>query len=133
MPRRWPGLSRPLRVEPCPFLCATANLLDAQHRQFLAMAALAAVVLALLLLEHDDLAAARLLDNLRAHGRVRQRRPADSGGVAIANREHVGKGDFAADLAGDAFDHDLVARSDAVLLAASFYDREHCSNPNYIT
>src|SRR6266705_1617803 len=133
MPRRWPGLSRPLRVEPCPFLCATVDLLDPKHGEFLAMATFAPIVLAALLFEHDDLGAARLLHNLRAHRGVRQRRLADRGGVTVVNREDVGERDFGADLAGDAFDHDLVAKPDAVLLAPSFYNREHRLHQNDIS
>src|SRR5437016_5605465 len=92
-PSRCPGLSRPLRDEPPAFLCAILSLLrlrgwfgcppgprpaagrgrgrgadlgDPQHRLMLAVAVLAAVILPALLLEHDDLVGAAVLDQLGA-------------------------------------------------------------------
>ena len=62
-----------------PALCARRNLLDLQNSQFLAMPALAAIVLAPLLLEYDHLGAARLLHDLRRHRRARDHRCADFG------------------------------------------------------
>src|SRR5271169_5858767 len=59
-PRRCPLLSRPLRVLPCPFLCAMTlrsgfDLGHADGGELLAMALVAAIVLAPLLLVHQDL------------------------------------------------------------------------------
>src|SRR5579884_3041344 len=125
MPRRCPGLSRPLRVEPCPFLCATADLLDLEDRQFLTMAMLAAVVLAPLLLEDDYLGAARLLDDPGLDRRACDQRRADCGRVRIAEREHLGDLDMAADIALEPLDGNLVADRDAVLLPACLDDCEH--------
>src|SRR5690348_16839317 len=102
-----------------------ADFLDAQYGEFLAMPPFAPVVLSALFLENEDFSSARLLDNLRANGRIRHGRPADSVRVTVADGEHFRQRDFSADVAGDSFDHDLVAGTDAVLLSASFYDRKH--------
>src|SRR6185369_7965887 len=67
-PRRCPWLSRPLRVLPCPFLCAMERLLrdlgDAHRGDRLPVPAPAAVVLAALLLEDEHLPRTRLRHDL---------------------------------------------------------------------
>src|SRR5690242_8468295 len=86
-PRRRPALSRPLRDEPPAFLCAiccsfhwlrvvhASDFGDAQHCLMLAMTLLAAVVVAPLLLEDDDLGRPLLLNHGGADRRpVEQRR-----------------------------------------------------------
>src|SRR5579863_9440377 len=88
------------------------------------MAALAAIVLAPLLLEYDDLGPARLLYDFRVHRGTLDEWPSDDGAFA-ANRQHLGERDLCADIADEAFDGDLVACSDAVLLSASLYDCKH--------
>src|SRR5512144_1473660 len=76
IPRRRPALSRPLRELPTPFLCAMISsvrgggplrddLRDPDLGQLLTMSCLAAILLALLELEHVDLVAARLRQDLR--------------------------------------------------------------------
>ena len=91
-PSRLPAVSRPLRELPPAFLCAIAcllracdaalrerDVLDPQHRLQLAVAALATIVLAPLLLEHDHLGRPGLLQHLgRDLGAIDQRR-ADPG------------------------------------------------------
>src|SRR4051794_17818916 len=81
-PRRWPELSRPLRLLPCPFLCAMALVRcwcrlrtaleagDAHHRQLLAMTLLAAVVLAALLFEHENLSRLLVTNDLAEHAKA---------------------------------------------------------------
>src|SRR5581483_10620215 len=93
---------------------AALDLLDLEHREFLTVAAFAAVVLTPLLLEYDHLGAARLLHDPRPHRRVSHRRRADHRRVA-ADRKHIAE-----------FDLD----ADAVLLSARPYDCEHGSSPN---
>src|SRR5262245_62105683 len=96
-PSRRPAVSRPLREEPPAFLCAIAlyrasmrrplradDLLDANHRLMLAVAALAARVLAPALLEGDHLGGAALLDDLGDDLGARQRWRADLGLEAFA-------------------------------------------------
>src|SRR5215467_13501273 len=110
-PRRRPALSRPLRDEPPAFLCAMANApqnllgagrdgIDAQHGQVLAMAVLAAVIVTAALLEDDDLVAAGLLDDGRAHRGAGDSRSAGLGRGALADEEHVGKLNRGAGLGG---------------------------------
>ena len=72
-PRRCPLLSRPLRVLPCPFLCAIGGSSAISVTRTVVMRlpvpAAATVVLAALLLEDEDLAVATLGDDLAAHAR----------------------------------------------------------------
>src|SRR5262249_34176419 len=107
-----------------PPLRAHRNLLDPEYRQLLPMPMLAAIVLAPLFLEHDDLAAPRLLHDLRTHGSARDHRSSDFG-VLAPQRQHLGEADFRPDIAGNPLDRELVAYTNAVLLPAGFYDRKH--------
>src|SRR5579864_1986156 len=109
---------------------ASLDLLDLEHGQFLAMAALAPVILALFLLEHDDLGAARLLYDSRTHGRFGNGRHTDHGRFVAADREHVRQFDLGADVAHDTLDGYLVADADAVLLSTCPYDCKHAFDPN---
>jgi hypothetical protein len=104
------------------------DLLDAQDRQLLAMAMFSAIVLSPLLLEDDDLSAARLLDDPRAHRRVRQGWAPNCSRISITNCQHMAKRDFGPDIAFEPFDHDLVARSDPVLFSTSLYDCKHAGS-----
>src|SRR5450432_685180 len=97
---------------------------DLEGSERLAMAALAAVVLAALELEDDDLRPEPLPDDLRLDLR------AANDGVAQLDRvardeEHVLKGDRVAHVPGELLDPDLVARGDPVLLAARLEYRVH--------
>src|SRR3954466_10167201 len=56
-PRRWAWVSRPLREEPRPFLCAILDLRDLDAGQLLAVAGGALVAPLGLELEHADLGA----------------------------------------------------------------------------
>src|SRR5690242_19391881 len=111
-----------------------ADFLDLEYGQFLAMAPLAPIVLPPLFLEYEHLRSARLLNNLCTHGGVgNSRRPDCAGcaGLAVAEREHLGQRNLAADFTRDTLHHDLVALRNAVLLTASFYDCEHWPNSNF--
>src|SRR3984893_18183097 len=109
---------------------APLYFLDLKYGQFLAMAALAPVIFALLLLEHDDLGAARLLHDTRAHGRVGHDWRANYRCFIAADREHIAQFDLGADITLDALDGYLVADADAVLLSACPYDCKHALDPN---
>ena len=88
------------------------------------MPMLAAVVLAPLLLEHDDLGAARLLHDLRAYRGARHDRGPNLG-IFPAQRQDLVKCDFRADFTLNSLDGDLVTDTDAILLSACFYDGKH--------
>src|SRR5690606_14201293 len=81
-PRRCALESRPLRVEPPPFLCAISlpsaqnDFADANFRLALPMTELASIVLPALVLEDDDLLASPVLHDLGGHHRA-----ADEGGA----------------------------------------------------
>src|SRR6185436_2140060 len=88
-PRIFGSESRPLRVEPFPFLCAMALSLDRRdlHRGVvLSMPVLADVVLAAAKLEDHQLVAAALLDDLAGDLGTGNRRLADRDVAAIAGR-----------------------------------------------
>src|SRR5262245_57354872 len=103
-PRRWPWLSRPLRLLPCPFLCAMArrSRLDADHPhrgEHLTMAAVPAVVLAPLLFEHQDLLFLALLQHLSSDACPAHQRAAHLNRTIVSGHEYVGEGDFGAGFA----------------------------------
>src|SRR5579885_3146608 len=114
-------------------LLGAPDLFDSEHGQFLSVTAFAPVILTALFLEHDDLGAARLLHDARAHRCVGHRRGADRRGVIAADREHLAQLDIRADLALDALDRDLGAYADAILLSACPYDGKHPINPNLLS
>ena len=95
----------------------------------LAMTVLAPVILPPLLLEDDDLLAARLLDHLGGDRRAGDRGIAGLGAVA-AKQDHLGKLDDIAGLARDLLDLDDVVGRHAILLAACANDREHVRYPS---
>src|SRR5262245_6619214 len=107
-------------------LAVGEDLGDAEQRQILAMPPLAAVVLAALLLKHDDLATASLLHHLGGNQRASNGRAARLRAVA-AKQQHLADFDDIARLARDALDLDNVVRRHAILLAARANDREHVS------
>src|SRR3954462_3382521 len=76
-PRRLAFESRPLREEPRPFFCALsalpADLGDLDPRQLLAMAGATLVAALGLELEHAQLGAAQVLDDLRGDVRLAER------------------------------------------------------------
>src|SRR3712207_694792 len=76
-PRRLAFESRPLRLEPRPFLCAIASLLpdlgDAEPRELLPVPRAAAVAALGLELEHPQLLAALVADDLRLDRRELRR------------------------------------------------------------
>src|SRR5512143_127650 len=115
-PSRWELLSRPLRLEPWPFLCAISldslsdpDCVDPHGRERLAVAPRAPVVLALLVLEDPDLRVAALLED-RAHDRGALDAGASQPGFAVAaDEEDVLERDGRAHLPRDALDAHHVA------------------------
>src|SRR5690606_28196965 len=77
------------------------NLGDADRRQELAMAALAARILAAALLEGDDLAAAPLCHDFGRDQRAVDERRTDGDLVSVAPGQHMADLDDVADFAGD--------------------------------
>src|SRR5919204_3680768 len=72
-PSRCPALSRPLRVEPAPFLCAIClclDLRDSERRLVLTVAVRLPRPRLVLVLEHLDLRTSSMADDLRGHDRV---------------------------------------------------------------
>src|SRR6478672_11672591 len=90
------------------------------------MPLLAAVVLAPLFLEHDDLVAAEVVEQTRGDKGASDQRAARPRAVA-AKQQHLAKLDDVTGLACDALDLNNVVRRHAILLAARANDREHDS------
>src|SRR6476660_4288607 len=107
-------------------LAVGENLGGAGQRQILAMPLLAAVVLAPLFLEHDDLVAAGLLDHLGSDKGASDQRAARLRAVA-AKQQHLVKLDDVTGLACNALDLNNGVWRHAILLAARANDREHDS------
>src|SRR4029079_15529265 len=102
-PNRLASESRPLRDEPPAFLCAIFLLLpsrsgrldalDLHLGEILAVRVLASIMLAPLLLEHDQMRPARLLDDRTGDLGAAQRRRAELRPVAGVQRQHRVEGD----------------------------------------
>ena len=89
------------------------------------MAVLAAIALAALLFENDDLLVAKLLDDFAGHQRAINERSAQ-GDVGIgANHENVFEGDGIAGFTSELFDADQIIGSNFVLLATGLDDCKH--------
>src|SRR5262245_47688909 len=121
---RYFGLeSRPLRLEPRPFLCAMASLLpdlgDAEPRALLPVPGAPPVAALGLELEHPQLLAALVADDLGLHRRE-LRRVED--GVAVARQQQGRQLDGGAGVVGQPLDEQGLALLDAVLLAAGLDD-----------
>src|SRR6266511_1968603 len=127
-PSRWPAESRPLRVEPAPFLCATAlclDLRDPERRLRLTVPARAALAGLVLVTEDLDLRALAVGHDLRRHFRAAERWLARLHVVAVRDDKDVAERDGVTDLAGDSVDADKGSLFDAVLLAAAADDGVH--------
>src|SRR4051812_28608503 len=131
-PRRWALESRPLRVDPPPFLCAIAaspsaegDVVHAHLGEPLPVALLAAVVLAALVLEDDDLLAAAVADHLGGNRSATQDRRAHLDGVAVGAQEHLAELDRLPRLGFERLDADGLAGLGAILVAADADDGVH--------
>src|SRR5579875_148797 len=129
-PSRCPGESRPLRLDPSPFLCAIAalplrcarsDLADLDLRQLLAVPAPTLVAALGLELEHPQLLAALVREHARAH-------PCGGellGGAAhlpVAHQQRLER-DRLSDRRVQALDVQALPALHAVLLAAAFHYR----------
>src|SRR5438094_103691 len=91
-PSRCPALSRPLRVEPAPFLCAISlslDLGDAERRLVLPVAACFPRPCLVLVLEYPDLRTSSMPDDLRRHDRVGHERGAGADTNAVGEEQHL--------------------------------------------
>src|SRR5262249_37532794 len=118
-PRRLAFESRPLRLEPRPFLCAIASLLpdlgDSEAGGRLPVTRAPAVAALGLVLEHPQLLAALVTDDLGLHGRLRELVGVQHG-IAVAGQQQRDEVDGRADVVGQALDEEGLALLDAVLL-----------------
>src|SRR3954471_10780782 len=125
-PRRLALESRPLRLEPRPFLCAISSAPladggDADARQLLAVARAALVAALGLELEHPELRPALVRDDLGLHGR-RAQPGAVEHGIPVAGQQQRPQRDRGADVVGQALHEQRLPLDDAVLLAAGLDD-----------
>src|SRR5215813_2339846 len=106
-------------------LAVGQDLGDAEDREVLAVAVLAAVVVPALLLEDQHLVALALGDDGGADAGAAYERGADGDLVAVAEHQDLAELDDLAGSAGQALDLDHVVGGDPVLLAAGADDCEH--------
>src|SRR4029077_10852541 len=109
------------------------DLGDAQHRDLVAITALAARILAAALLERDDLRATLVLQHLGCHRRAGNRRCTKHRRFS-ADQQNFAQLHDRTDIAGDLANLEHIIRNDAVLPAAGSDDCEHrfipsCSIP----
>src|SRR5690348_14066892 len=129
IPRYFGLLSRPLRDEPTPFLCAMrssasaeSDVVDLHFREALPVALLLRVVLPALHLEDDDLVAKAVLHDLAGDLRPGEGGHAGLDVVAVAAEEDIVELDGPTGLAHDGGDAIFLARLDTELLAAGADD-----------
>src|SRR5215217_3148483 len=126
-PRRLALESRPLRLEPRPFLCAMGSVLlpadarDPDPRQVLTVAGAATVAALGLELEHAQLRAALVTDDLGLHDGLLEAVGVE-GGIAVAGHQQGGQLHGRAHVVRQALDEQGLALFDAVLLAAGLDD-----------
>src|ERR1700730_11375483 len=132
MPRCCPGGSRPLREEPCPFLCAMVvidlsggDAGDLQLGVGLAVAADAVPAL-FLRAEVPELAVLAVRDHLGLHLRAADERGTHLHACALADEEHLER-HLGADRLLQLLHLEEVALLDAILLAAR---PDHCVHPS---
>src|SRR3954454_24688359 len=121
-PRRLALESRPLRLEPRPFLCALlsaprADRRDADARQLLAVAGAPLVAALGLELEHAELGPALVRDDLGLDARGRQPVALEDR-VAVAGQQQRPQRHGGAHVVGQPLDEQGLALAHAVLLAA---------------
>src|SRR4051794_3967964 len=125
-PRRLELESRPLREEPRPFLCAISGSLaldrrDADARQFLTVPRAALVAALGLELEHAELGATQVFNDLGLDGGLGQAVPLEDG-IAVACEQQWLQRDGGADVVGQTLDQEGLALDHAVLLTAGSDD-----------
>src|SRR6185503_5610873 len=129
MPWYFGLLSRPLREEPTPFLCAIwilssaeLDVVDHDFGEALPVTPLARVVLPALVLEDDDLLAASVSNDLAGHLGALQQRHAGAHVVAVRTEQHLVELHVRALVADERRDAVFLPRLDTELLAAGFDD-----------
>src|SRR3954451_160664 len=125
-PRRFALESRPLRLEPRPFLCAMSRLPladrgDPDARELLAMAGAALVSALGLELEDAQLRAALVRDDLGLDAGGRETVALEDR-ITVAGEQQRLQRDRRADLVGQTLDQEGLALDDAVLLTAGLDD-----------
>src|SRR3954470_3314017 len=125
-PSRFALESRPLRLEPRPFLCAISALLltdarDPDPRQLLTVTGAAAVAALGLELEHAQLRAALVADDLGLDGGGPEALGVEDG-VSVTGHQERRQLDGRADVVGETLDQKGLTLLDAVLLAAGLDD-----------
>src|SRR3990170_1091471 len=131
-PSRLLLLSRPLRDEPMPFLCAIAflhlcqrNLVDAKLGEVLPVSLLPPVVRLRLVLEDDHLLPASMAEHGRVHRRSGDVRCADGHPRAISDQEHAVQGHGRTRFGPQGFHLEGRPFFDAILFPAIFNDCVH--------
>src|SRR5712691_7544611 len=127
-PRRCPALSRPLRVEPAPFLCAISlslDLCDSQSRLFLPVTAALPRPRLVLVLEHADLGSSSMTDDLGRHDGVRHEGCPGAHADAVGEKQDLVEDDRLAGVAGTAIDGDRASLFDPVASGDATDDGVH--------
>src|SRR4051812_9597156 len=138
-PRRFALESRPLRLEPRPFLCAMSRLPladrgDLDARQLLAVAGAALVSALGLELEDAQLRPALVRDDLGLDRGGRETVAFEDGVVAVAGEQERLERDRRAHVVGQALDEERLALDHAVLLTAGLDDCVgHCLELHSVT
>src|SRR5262245_16655420 len=113
------------------------SALEASHthdREVLPMAVLAAVVLAALLLEDQDLLGPLVAHDLADDAHPRDQRLADLAPAVARGEQHLFEGERRAGLAGELLEANRVARAHSILLTAGTDDRVlHGNRDRYAT
>src|SRR5256886_6662178 len=131
-PSRWPALSRPLRVEPAPFLCAISlrlYLRDAEGRLILPVTAGLPRPRLVLVLEHADLGSSSVRDDLGRNDGVGHERGPGTHANAVGKHQHLVEDDGLTRVARTAIDGDRASLFDPVAPGTATDDRVHGSGP----
>src|SRR5438445_5242712 len=127
-PSRWPALSRPLRVEPAPFLCAISlclDLRDAESRLVLPVTAGLPRPRLVLVFEHADLRSSSVPDDLGGDDGVGHERGSGADAYAVGEEQHLVQDDRLPGVACPAIDGDGDSLFDPVASRAATDDRVH--------
>src|SRR5436190_11973087 len=101
---------------------AEADVVDANFGEALTMSALPRVILSALVLEHDDLVATAVLDDLTGDFGPLEHRHTRADVVTVGAEQHFVELDVTAGVADERRNAICLARLDTILLAAGFYD-----------
>src|ERR1700694_5379392 len=127
-PSRCPALSRPLRVEPAPFLCAMSlclDLRDSESRFVLPVTACLPRPCLVLVLEHSDLRSSSVGDYLSRNERVGHEGGSRTHPNAVGEEQHLVEDDRLAGVAGTTIDGDGGSLFDPVASGTATDDGVH--------